>query len=51
MLFIVILIWLFISWIVLCTNIIDSNDYAKTFKIKSLFFWISIILLIIFKTT
>jgi hypothetical protein len=38
MLLTVTIIWLFITWIVLCTNIIDSNDYAKTFKIKSLFF-------------
>lgn len=46
MLILFIITWIFMlitSWVISCTTIVDNGNYKKTFRLKSLFFWISIV--------
>ena len=47
MFIIFIIVWGFIlisAWFTSSSNILDSDDNAKTFKSKSVFYWLAIVL-------
>jgi hypothetical protein len=44
---VLLIIILLTSWIATCTTILNGDDIHKSFKLKSLFFWLSIVSILI----